>query len=296
MIHDKIKIKEEEVEKINASISAHWLEIKNNENLLAKTDKEIANSESQLKTVTSQKTRLDETVKSKLSIVNSLNIDSQEASSQLIFWQAQKFNHERHQKLKELLPIEELYNQTLADYEEANTKQISLTKVREQKEKELQDVSAIISKNQKKLQVVIDESIRIKARIEIDKTILENRKSTLKTIESAIESIDGKIKKEYEAEINEEKNKIKEFTKRISSNTKLLETQVPDAKSKLAKSLKLQQEIEKQLKPIIDSENKHLIVLKELKSVHSQSEQKLKSFDINIMRMHEEFLNMLPKS
>ena len=104
------------------------------------------------------------------------------------------------------------------------------------------------------------------------------------------------IKKEYKADITEEKNKIKEFTKRISSNTKSLETQVPDAKSKLAKSLKLQQEIEAQLKPIIDSENKHLIVLNELKAVHSQSEQKLKSFDSNMMKMREEFLNMLPKS
>ena len=104
------------------------------------------------------------------------------------------------------------------------------------------------------------------------------------------------IKKEYEAEITEEKNKIKEFTVRISSNMKSLETQVPDAKSKLAESLKLQQEIEKQLIPIIDSENKHLIVLNELKAVHGQSEQKLKSFDSNIMKMREEFLNMLPKS
>ena len=104
------------------------------------------------------------------------------------------------------------------------------------------------------------------------------------------------IKKEYEAEITEEKNKIKEFTKRISSNTKSLETQVPDAKSKLTKSLKLQQEIEAQLKPIIDSENKHLIVLNELKAVHSKSEQKLKTFDSNMMKMREEFLNMLPKS
>ena len=104
------------------------------------------------------------------------------------------------------------------------------------------------------------------------------------------------IKKEYKADITEEKNKIKEFTKRISSNTKSLETQVPDAKSKLAKSLKLQLEIEAQLKPIIDSENKHLIVLNELKAVHSQSEQKLKSFDSNMMKMREEFLNMLPKS
>ena len=111
----------------------------------------------------------------------------------------------------------------------------------------------LISENQKKLQIAIDENFRIKARIEIDKTILENRKSTLKTIESTIESVDEEIKKEYEAEINEQTNKIKEFAKRISSNTKSLETQVPDAKSKLAKSLKLQQEIEKQLKPIIDS-------------------------------------------
>ena len=104
------------------------------------------------------------------------------------------------------------------------------------------------------------------------------------------------IKKEYKADITEEKNKIKEFTKRISSNTKSLETQVPDAKSKLAKSLKLQQEIEAQLKPIIGSENKHLIVLNDLKAVHSQSEQKLKSFDSNMMKMREEFLSMLPKS
>ena len=65
------------------------------------TDKEIADFESQLKTVTSQKSSLDETVKSKLSVLNSFNIDSQKASSQLTFWQAQKFNHERHQKLKE---------------------------------------------------------------------------------------------------------------------------------------------------------------------------------------------------
>ena len=296
LIHAEIKIKEEEVEKINTRISAHRLEIKKNETLLFQTDKEIANFESQLKTVTSQKSSLDEIVKSKLSVLNSFNIDSQKASSQLTFWQAQKFNHERHQKLKERLPIEGLFNQSLADYEAASTKQINLTTAREQKEKELQDVRELISENQKKLQIAIDENFRIKARIEIDKTILENRKSTLKTIESTIESVDEEIKKEYEAEINEETNKIKEFAKRISSNTKSLETQVPDAKSKLAKSLKLQQEIEKQLKPIIDSENKHLIVLKELKSVHSQSEQKLKSFDINIMRMHEEFLNMLPKS
>ena len=154
----------------------------------------------------------------------------------------------------------------------------------------------LISENQKKLQIAINESSRLKARIEIDKTILENRKSILKTIESTIESVSDEIKKEYEAEITEEKNKIKEFTERISSNTKSLETQVPDAKSKLAKSLKLQQEIEAQLKPIIDAENKHLIVLNELKAVHSQSEQKLKSFDSNIMKMREEFLNMLPKS
>ena len=104
------------------------------------------------------------------------------------------------------------------------------------------------------------------------------------------------IKKEYESDINEETNKIKELTKRISSNTKYLETQVPDVKSRLAESLNLQQQIETQLKPIIDSENKHLIVLKELKAVHSQSEQKLKSFDTNMMKMREEFLNMLPKS
>ena len=38
------------------------------------------------------------------------------------------------------------------------------------------------------------------------------------------------------------------------------------------------------------------LVLKELKAVHSQSEQKLKSFDTNMMKMREEFLNMLPKS
>ncbi|MFL2482692.1 MAG: c-type cytochrome domain-containing protein [Verrucomicrobiales bacterium] len=292
LIHAEIKIKEEEVEKINTRISAHRLEIKKNETLLFQTDKEITNFESQLKTVTSQKSSLDETVKSKLSVLNSFNIDSQKASSQLTFWQAQKFNHERHQKLKERLPIEGLFNQSLADYEAASTKQINLTTAREQKEKELQDVRELISENQKKLQIAIDENFRIKARIEIDKTILENRKSTLKTIES----VDGEIKKEYEAEIIEETNKIKEFAKRISSNTKSLETQVPDAKSKLAKSLKFQQEIEKQLKPIIDSESKHLIILKELKSIHSQSEKKLKSFDINIMRMHEEFLNMLPKS
>ena len=104
------------------------------------------------------------------------------------------------------------------------------------------------------------------------------------------------IKKEYKADITEEKNKIKEFTKRISSNTKSLETQVQDAKSRLAKSLKFQQEIEAQLKPIIGSENKHLIVLNDLKAVHSQSEQKLKSFDSNMMKMREEFLSMLPKS
>ena len=296
MIHAEIKTKEEEVEKINTRISAHRLEIKKNETLLFQTDKEIANFESQLKTVTSQKSSMDEIVKSKLSVLNSFNIDSQKASSQLTFWQAQKFNHERHQKLKERLPIEGLFNQTLADYEAASTKQINLTTAREQKEKERQEVRELISENQKKLQIAIDESSRIKARIQIDKTILENRKSTLKTIESTIESVDEEIKKEYEAEINEETNKIKEFAKRISSNTKSLENQVPDATSKLAKSLKLQQEIEKQLKPIIDSENKHLIILKELKSIHSQSEQKLKSFDINIMRMHEEFLNMLPKS
>ena len=296
LIQSKIKIKEEEVEKLNATISAHLLESKKLETAIAQTDKKIADSQSQLKTVTSQKTSLDETIKSKLSIVNSLNIDSQKASSQLIFWQAQKFNHERHQKLKERLPIEDLFNQTLADYELANTKLISLTKTREQKEKELQDVTSLISENQKNLQIAIDESSRLKARIEIDETILKNRKSTLKIIESTIESVAEEIKKEYEAEISEETNKINELTKRISSNTKSLETQVPDAKSRLDESFKLQQEIEKQLNPIIDSENKHLIVLKELKSVHGQSEQKLKSFNNNIMKMREEFLNMLPKS
>ena len=296
LIQSEIKTKEEEIQKINLSISARRIEIQKNEVLLTQTDKEIVNSESQLKTVISQKTSLDETVKSKLSKVNSLNVDSQKASSQLIFWQAQKFNHVRHQKLKERLPIEELFNQTLADYEAANTKQKNLTKTREQKEKELQDVRVLISENQKKLQIAINESSRLKARIEIDKTILKNRKSILKTIESTIESVSDEIKKEYKAEITEEKNKIKEFTKRISSNTESLETQVPDAKSILTKSLKLQQEIEAQLKPIIDSENKHLIVLNELKAVHSQSEQKLKSFDSNMMKMREEFLNMLPKS
>ena len=104
------------------------------------------------------------------------------------------------------------------------------------------------------------------------------------------------IKKEYESDINEEINKIKELTKRISSNTESLETQVPDAKSRLAESLKLLQEIEKQLKPIIDSEIRHLIVLNELKEVYSQSEQKLKSFDTNMMKMRQEFLSTLPKS
>ena len=296
LIKSKIKTKEEEVEKLNATISAHLLEIKKLESVLAQTDKKIAHSQSQLKTTTSQKTSLNETIKSKLSSVNSLNIDSQKASYQLIFWQAQKFNHERHQKLKERLPIEDLFNQTLADYEAANTKLISLTRAREQKEKELQDVTSLISENQKNLQIAIDESSRLKARIEIDETILKNRKSTLKIIESTIESVAEEIKKEYEAEISEETNKINELTKRISSNKKSLETQVTDAKSRLDESFKLQQEIEKQLNPIIDSENKHLIVLKELKSVHSQSEQKLKSFNNNIMKMREEFLNMLPKS
>ena len=296
LVQSEIKIKEEEIQKINLSISAQRLEIQKNEVLLTQIDKEIVNSESQLKTVISQKTSLDETVKSKLSKVNSLNIDSQKASSQLVFWQAQKFNHERHQKVKERLPIEDLFNQTLADYEAANTKQTNLTNTRKQKEKELQNVRVLISENQKNLQIAIDETSRLKARIEIDKTILENRKSILKTIESTIKSVADEIKKEYESEINEETNKIKELTKRISSNTKSLETQVPDVKSRLAESLNLQQQIETQLKPIIDSENKHLIVLKELKAVHSQSEQKLKSFDTNMMKMREEFLNMLPKS
>ena len=56
------------------------------------------------------------------------------------------------------------------------------------------------------------------------------------------------------------------------------------------------QENEAQLKPIIDSKIRHLIILKELKAVHNQSEQKLKSFDTNMMKIRKEFLNTLAKS
>ena len=295
-IEAETKIKTTEAEKIKINISALEPEIKNSETSLAQLDKEIVDSESQVKAVISQKQSLDEITKEKLSELNSATISFQRASSQLVFWNAHKFNHERHQKLKERSPIADLFNQTLAEYDEAKNKLNSLTETRKQKEKELQDVVTKISENEKSLQSAVKETAKIEASIEIDRTILEVRKKAMKTIETTIEAASEEIKKVYIDEINLEKDKLNQITERISSNVNLVEVLIPNAKDELSKSSKLKQDIETQIQSIVEKEKKHLPDLKNLEASHAQSEQKLKSFDSLTQKMYEDYLNMLPKS
>ena len=295
-IEAETKIKTTEAEKIKTNISALQPKIKNSETSLAQLDKEIVDSESQVKVVSSQKQNLDETIKEKLSELNSATIDFQRASSQLVFWNAHKFNHERHQKLKERSPIADLFNQTLAEYEEAKNKLNSLTETRKQKEKELQDVVTKISENEMSLQSAVKETAKIEARINIDRKILEIRKNAIKAIEATIESTSEEIKKVYIDEINLEKEKLNQITKRMSSDVHLVGVLIPNAKDELSKSSKLKKDIETQIQSIVEKEKKHLPDLKNLEASHAQSEQRLKSFDSLTQKMYKDYLNMLPKS
>ena len=295
-IEAETKIKTTEAEKIKINISALEPKIKNSETSLAQLDKEIIDSESQVKVVSSQKQSLDETIKEKLSELNSATINFQRASSQLVFWNAHKFNHERHQKLKERSSIADLFNQTLAEYDEAKNKLNSLTETRKQKEKELQDIVTKISENEKSLQSAVKETAKIEARINIDRTILEVRKNAMKTIEATIEAAPEEIKKVYIDEINLEKEKLNQITKRMSSNENLVGVLIPNAKDELSKSSKLKQDIETQIQSIVEKEKKHLPDLKNLEASHAQSEQRLKSFDSLTQKMYKDYLNMLPKS
>ena len=118
----------------------------------------------------------------------------------------------------------------------------------------------------------------------------------MKTIETTIEAASEEIKKVYIDEINLEKDKLNQITERISSNVNLVEVLIPNAKDELSKSSKLKQDIETQIQSIVEKEKKHLPDLKNLEASHSQSEQKLKSFDSLTQKMYKDYLNMLPKS
>ena len=76
----------------------------------------------------------------------------------------------------------------------------------------------------------------------------------MKAIEATIESAPEEIKKVYIDEINLEKEKLNQITKRISSNENLVGVLIPNAKDELSKSSKLKKDIETQIQSIVEKE------------------------------------------
>ena len=257
---------------------------------------DIGTAETNLKSLSNENTKLDESVKDARTSLQSVQANNHKSLNQIKYWEAQTFNVKRHQKITERTPLsDELQEATLAmnDAQSIHDTASSETKSAEETLKNADD---IVVQKQKELSTQTENLPKLKGRLTLEQLLVKHSQATIESIREAMNAASDDIKGEFQSALEKEMALLSQDQAKANKTQDLVNNSIPRAKASLSEAITNRDAAGKALNIKIKAKDSATKKLTEALASHGRSTDQLSQFDKSMEKMFHEYLGMLPET
>ena len=257
---------------------------------------DIGTTETNLKSLSNENTKLDASVKDTHTSLQSVQINNHKSLNQIKYWEAQTFNVKRHQKITERTPLsDELQEATLAmnDAQSIHDTASSETK---SSEETLKNADNIVIQKQKELSNQTENLPKLKGRLTLEQLLVKHGQATIESIREAMNAASDDIKGEFQSALEKEMALLSQDQAKANKTQDLVNNSIPRAKASLSEAITNRDAAGKALNIKIKAKGSATKKLTEALASHGRSTDQLSQFDKSMEKMFHEYLGMLPET